>query len=116
MKHLIIACLVLLCNAATSAEATEIKFIKAEAGQDWRSVVIEPTASIDGNTISIFSDITIQNVQVAVKDMAGNVIYANTIAIPSKQNYSFSLDDIESGNYVLEVIYMNKYYYGYFVL
>lgn len=114
MKHLLIACLALFCSATSWAE--EIKFIKSEAGQDLRSIVIEPTASIDGNTISIFSIITIQDVQVTVKDMAGNIIYTNIIAIPSKQHYSFSLDDIESGNYVLEVIYMNKYYYGYFAL
>ena len=114
MKHLLIACLALFCSATSWAE--EIKFIKSEAGQDLRSIVIEPTASIDGNFISIFSDITIQNVQVAVKDMMGNVIYSNTIAIPAKQHYSFTLDNVESGDYVLEVTYAYKYYYGYFAL
>lgn len=114
MKHLLIACLALLCSATSWAES--IKFIKAEAGQEWRSITFEPTASIDGNLIIIYSDITVQNVQVAVKDMAGNVVYTSTITIPAKQHHSFTLDNVESGDYVLEVTYADKFFYGYFII
>lgn len=114
MKHLLIACLALLCSATSWAES--IKFIKAEAGQELRSITFEPTASIDGNTISISSAITVQNARVAVKDMAGNVVYNSTITIPARQHYSFSLNNVESGDYVLEVTYADKFFYGYFII
>lgn len=115
MRHLLLTCIILLVPICSWAKE-EIKFIKEEMPEDLRSIVIEPTASIDGNIICIFSDITIQNVQVAVKDMAGNVIYTSTIAIPAKQHYSFTLDNVESGDYVLEVTCADKYFYGYFAL
>lgn len=114
MKHLLIACIALLC--ATFSWAENIKFIKSERGEDLRSIVIEPTASQDGNTISISAPITIQGVQVAVKDIMGNVIYTNTIAIPANQHYSFMLDNADDGDYILEVTYGDKYFYGYFTL
>lgn len=114
MKHLLIACIALLC--ATSSWAENIKFIKAERGEDLRSIVIEPTATQDGNAISISFPISIQNVQVVAKDIMGNVIYTNTIAIPANQPYSFVLDNADDGDYILEVTYGDKYFYGYFTL
>ena len=94
----------------------EIKFIKAERTEDRRSIVIEPTANQEGNIISISCDFPLQNVQVAVKDAIGNTIYTNTISIPAKGHYSFSLDNVENGSYILEVTFGDNYYYGYFTL
>lgn len=114
MKHLLIACIALLCTTFSWAE--NIKFMKGEKGEELRSIVIEPTASQDGNTISISVPVDIQNVQVVAKDIMGNVIYTNTIAIPANQPYSFMLDNADDGDYILEVTYGDKYFYGYFTL
>lgn len=116
MKRLLFTSLALLFICTSLVHASSIRLVKEDAPLDRRSIVIEPTASQDGNTISISAPITIQGVQVAVKDIMGNVIYTNTIAIPANQHYSFMLDNADDGDYILEVTYGDKYFYGYFTL
>lgn len=116
MKQFIFACITFLFAFQSLAQAVDIKFIKAEAGEDLRSVSFEPTATIDGNIISISMTVPFNDVKVVVKDMAGNVVYSETVNIPAGQPYSFALDNVEEGNYVLEVTIWRKNYYGYFTL
>ena len=116
MKHLFFTCIALLFAVQTWAELEDIKFIKAERPEDYRSIVIEPTASVDGNTISLSAPLTLNSVRVVVKDMAGYAVYTNTVTIPAKGHYSFSLDNVENGDYILEVTIGDDYFYGYFAL
>lgn len=117
MKHLFLICVMLSLSISSWAKIQEdIKFIKAERTEDRRSIVIEPTATQEGDVIFISCDLPLQNVQVAVKDAIGDIIYTNTISIPAKGHYSFSLDNAESGSYILEVTIGDSYYYGYFTL
>lgn len=116
MKHLLFTLFTVIFASTSLVHAESIKLLKDEAPRDLRSIVIEPTAAIDGSNISIYSVITIQNVQVSVKDMMGSVIYSTTITIPADQHYSFTLDGAENGDYMLEVTYEDKHFYGYFTL
>lgn len=116
MKRLLFTSLTLLFICTSLVHAVNIRLIKEDAPLDRRSIVIEPTAIQDGNIISISFPVDIQNVQVVAKDIMGNVIYTNTIAIPANQPYSFMLDNADDGDYILEVTYGDKYFYGYFTL
>lgn len=115
MKHFIFACVTLLFAFQSIAQAIDIKFIPEETAEDLRSVSISPTASLNGNIISISTAVTLFNMSVVVKDMTGNAVYSETITIPTKQ-HSFVLDNVENGDYILEVTFGDKYFYGYFKL
>lgn len=116
MKRLLITFLTLIVVSTSLVHAVDIKLLKEDAPRDLRSIVIAPTAALDGSTISIYSVMTIQNVQVSVKDMMNNVIHTSTVTIPADQHHSFMLDGAENGDYILEVTYGDKYFYGYFTL
>lgn len=116
MKHFIFVCISFLFAFQSLVQATDIKFIKAEATEDLRSISFQPTATLDGNIISISTTVPFSDVKVVVKDMTGNAVYSETIIIPAGQPYSFVLDNAEEGDYVLEVTIWRKNYYGYFTL
>lgn len=116
MKHFIFACITFLFAFQSLAQAIDIKFIPEEATEDLRSVSFKPTATLDGNIISISTTVPFSDVKVVVKDMIGNAVYSETIIIPAGQPYSFVLDNAEEGDYVLEVTIWRKNYYGYFTL
>lgn len=116
MKRLLFTLFTVVFASTLLVHAESIRLQKDEAPRERRSIVIAPTAALDGSTISIYSVMTIQNVQVSVKDMMGNVIYTSTITIAADQHYSFTLDGAENGDYILEVTYDDKRFYGYFTL
>ena len=116
MKSLLIGCICLLASISVWAEETNIKFVKEDMGEfDIRSVFIDPTATQDNNIINIYSAMTLENVQVTVKDMEGNVVFSDVITIPAGQRYTFTLSE-ESGNYTIELQYQKKLYHGCFMI
>lgn len=90
----------------------------SDYSKDWhiedRSLTITPTATYDRNAIYISSILLIEDMQVIVKDKHGYIVYSNIITIPSKQCYSFTFDCHDSEEYIIEIAYDNKWYYGYF--
>lgn len=94
----------------------KIKIIlsKTEEKVQERSVIIEPTAYYEANTIYLQSDILIEELQVTIKDKEGNVISSEIIFLSPEQSYDFSLGDIENGIYLLELNDGENGYYGYF--
>ncbi len=116
MKHFIFACITLLFAFQSLAQAIDIKFIPEETAEDLRSISVKPTASLNGNIISISAPVTLSNVSVVVKDMTGNAVYSETIAIPARQYYSIVLDNVEDGDYTIEVTFGDKYFLGYFTI
>lgn len=82
-----------------------------------RSLSVDPTAIHDGNTVSIYyAEYQLCNIQVTVKDLSGNTVYSNVISVSYNQPYSFTLNNVGSGKYVLELKYESKSLYGYFYL
>lgn len=81
--------------------------------KDSRSITIVPTATIDKNTLRIYSDIPINDVSIILKDKSDNVIYSNTSMIASRC-HTFEIYDLSEGNYTLEIEFGETSYYGYF--
>lgn len=68
--------------------------------KDERSVSIEPTATIDENTICIYSDVTISGLQVSIKDNMGNVVYSYKDMTPSRC-HTLEVYELPTGEYTL---------------
>jgi len=113
MKRLLITCITLLVAiTSTLAAERDIKLNKEdEAGT--RSTSIELTARHDNNIIYIYSNRT-QNIKITVKDLSGNIIYSNIATVVVGQRFSFILNNVEDGEYNIELSYDKDYWRGFF--
>lgn len=98
-------------------KATERKIIlynctdKENRVQDIRSISIVPTATIDGNSIRVYTDIAVEEIQVEVEDANGNTIYTNS-SMTSSKLHLFEISSLEQGEYTLEITIGDENYYG----
>ncbi len=116
MKHLLLGCfLILFCLNIFPDEVN----IDLERGvhANTRSLSVVPTVTHNENILHIYSsDYLLENLQITVKDLSGNVVYSNTVNVSYHQPYSFILINAESGQYEIELSYGTKLFYGYFSL
>ena len=84
------------------------------SSDETRSLVTEPTANHEGNTIYLQSDVFIKELQVTVKDEKRNIIFSEFISLSSQQSYALSIGDAKEGIYILELNDGKEEYYGYF--
>lgn len=83
--------------------------------KDNRSLTIAPTASHDGNVITIYSEKTLEGVGIYVVDAQGVILYsAEESALLG--NYTFALDGHPKGTLVLVIQTNEEYYEGEFSL
>ncbi len=116
MKQLLLGFLFTLFCINALGEEVNIELEK-KGHIDTRSLSVNPTATHDGNAVSIYyADYLLTNLQVTVKDLFGSTIYSNVISVSYNQPYSFVLNNVESGEYLLELSYENKSLYGYFYI
>jgi hypothetical protein len=115
MKRLLTIFCLLLFAITSWAEKVKIKLHQlGEKYEDDRSISVEPSASHDGNTIYLYSDIPLEKLQVTIKDGAGRIISSEVIPMFPQQPYSFSIGNVENGVYTLELYDGKEEYYGYF--
>lgn len=112
-RLLIIICSCLLYIGLCSAK-TKIYLERKQKNSQTRSLVTEPTANHEGNTIYLQSDVSIKELQVTVKDEKGNIISSEFISLSSQQSYAFSIGGAKEGIYILELNDGKEEYYGYF--
>ncbi|MDE6347515.1 MAG: DUF3244 domain-containing protein [Bacteroides sp.] len=80
---------------------------------DKRSIALIPTATIDGNTIRIYTNLAVSGLQMSIKDEAGNVVYSN-IGMESSRCHTFEVHDLPEGEYILEFEIGEDSFYGIF--
>ncbi|MCI1648720.1 MAG: DUF3244 domain-containing protein [Bacteroides sp.] len=116
MKRLLSICVFILLGLSVGAEEVNIQLSRHKDDDvDTRSLIIEPTATHDEDVVHIYyDDYLLENLQITVKDSSGNVIYSNIASVSCNYSYSFILNNIESGEYMLELSYGNNFLYGYF--
>lgn len=83
--------------------------------KDKRSITLNPTATIDGNTIRIYTDVTISGLHTSIKDSMGNIVYTYNDMTPSRC-HTFEVYDLPEGEYILEVEIGEESYYGDFII
>lgn len=116
MKRLLIIFCVFVSAISSWSTEVNIKFIEVESiyQENDRSLSLQPYASHDGNIIHLYSDFPIETMQVTVKDSMGNILSWETIALNPEQPYTFSIGDVATGVYMLELNDGRNKYRGYF--
>jgi len=115
MKHFIVIFIALIMSTSMSyAEEKKIETNKEQWHKEIRSTSFIPTITHDSNTLYIYSDIVIENLHITVRDTTGMILYSNTVTISNTQRYSFTINDMNEGEFLIELTHENKYLYGYF--
>lgn len=118
MKHLFILLLTLISSTCFAQQTTTTTDIPLQGGgkEEWpidnRSLVITPKASHDGNILYLSADACISDMQIVVKDAAGNVVFSTVTTLLGQA--TFVLSDVSSGDYFIELQYGDQYLYGWF--
>ena len=81
--------------------------------KDDRSLPIMPTATHDGNIISIYSDMPIEKLEIAIKDTYKNIIHS-AIIIGYSKCHTFELPRLPKGKYTIELTIGEESFYGHF--
>lgn len=119
MKQLLFICTFLLLCINSLAKEVVIELYRnyypEDKAKDNRSITLEPTATIDGNTISIYSDVTISGFQMSIKDNLGNIVYSYN-DMTSSRCYTLEVYDLPEGKYVLEFNIGKDSFYGNFII
>ena len=80
--------------------------------KDERSLSFAPEASHDGHTVSVYSYVPMEEIQISVLDEVGNVVYEDTVA----GNCSFTLGSQVKGELTLLLETKDAVYKGIFYL
>lgn len=118
MRILLLLMSFFFCNNIL-AEEVEIALHCGNNKKDWvkdkRSITLVPTATIDENTIRIYTDVAVSELQLSIKDSMGNVVYTCSDMTPS-QCHTFEVNALLEGEYMLEIEIGDESFYGYFSL
>lgn len=99
---------------------TEKSEISLETG-GWRPTTRSldgdvPTLYLYGNAILIDSSVTLDNLEIIISDLVGNIKYDSYITAYAGTEYVYSIMGLEAGSYKVELKQATKYLYGYFAL
>lgn len=115
VKTLLVFIAFLCCNIVGAQEVT-ITLYKGnndgERNKDKRSISLVPTATIDRNTINVYTNVTISSLQMSIKDSMGNIVYSNN-SIETSRCHTFGIYDLPEGEYILEIKIGDVSFYGY---
>ncbi|MDE5710394.1 DUF3244 domain-containing protein [Bacteroides sp.] len=116
-KYLLLIVGILCCIGMKAAERDIPIYGCSDIEEKWhedkRSITLIPTATIDENTIRIYTNVGVSELQMFIKDEAGNVVYSNS-SMESSQCHTFEVPELPKGEYVLEFEIGEEAFYGYF--
>lgn len=79
--------------------------------KDRRSITLEPTATIDENTVRIYTDVAVSELQLSIKDSMGNIVYTYN-DMTALRCHTFEVYGLQTGEYILEIEIGDESFYG----
>lgn len=79
-----------------------------------RSFFDAPHLYIENNKLYIASEFQLENISIQIKDLSGGILYSTVTTILPGTNFPVSLDNITTGNYLIELRQGDNYLVGYF--
>lgn len=81
--------------------------------KDTRSIMLEPTASLNGNALCISTNLPVEYLQVVVIDSYNNTVYSSNDTACSR-SHNFELSPLPEGEYIVELMIGDEIFYGIF--
>ncbi|WP_288948192.1 DUF3244 domain-containing protein [uncultured Bacteroides sp.] len=117
-KYLLLVLGIFCCMSIKAIEEDIPLYRTSDSKGNWdkdkRSITLIPTATIDGNTIRIYSDVTISGLQTSIKDSMGNIVYSYN-DMTSSRCHTFEVYSLYEGEYTLELKIGEDSFYGNFI-
>lgn len=116
MKRLFFICISYLFCINCLADETVIRFYKSDSDEkvkDKRSLSLEPTSSLNGNTLCIHTNLPVEYLQIVVTDSFNNTVYSNNDATCSR-SHIFELNTLPKGEYIVSLTIGDESFYGHF--
>lgn len=115
MKCLLIIFFASVLSIISLDNQVDIALTKSEVERNIdRSISIELSASHNDNTICIYSNILLDELQATIKNAIGDILTSKVISVFPNQAFTFSIENIENGIYILELNDGKNEYQGYF--
>ena len=86
-----------------------------DRAKDNRSISLETTAFLNENTLCIYTNLPVENLQIAITDSYNNPVYSNNGTACSR-SHTFELNTLPKGEYIVELIIGDDFFYGYFTV
>ena len=102
-----------MSTSISFAEEKKIETNKALWHKEMHSSTCIPTITHDNNIFHIYSTIILENLHITVRNTTGMILYSNTVTISNTQRYSFKIDGMNEGEFLIELTHENEYLYGY---
>lgn len=118
MKQLITTLFLVICGVFCTQNmfADRIPTKGKWGPQDIKSLFpAPPTASIEGNILTIEFASPLENLTIQVKDISGKIVYEESVSATSPEAYSIPLN-VESGEYTLVLAHRYGYLTGSFII
>ncbi len=120
MKKNVFVFIVMICSCIALAASSNLKNTPLTTNNDnWghqtRSVLSVPELYQNSDTIFIYSDYTLYNVNVTITDGNNETIQSDIITVTGGEEYPY-LVDVAGGTYKITLTQGNKYLYGYFTI
>lgn len=111
--------LILLSQTVVSlAEEKPIKVDKDKWTAIRRTLLIPPVLTHVDNTVFLYSDLPLENMEVTVTDASGQIAYMDilTVGAGAGETISFTFDVSMESEYLIEIRHAGKYLCGWFEL
>lgn len=116
MKRIFFICIIFSFCMNCLASEVSIQLYKApheNKVEDDRSISLEPTASLNGDALYIYTNLPVEDLQIVVTDSYNNPVYSNNDT-PCSRSHNFELNTLPKGEYIVELTIGDEIFYGYF--
>lgn len=114
MKPLFIIIGFLFCTSIWAGEITlYCENSNTKRLKDKRSLSLEPTAFLNGNTLCIYTNLPVESLQIEVTDSYNNTVYSAN-GVTYSRSHNFDLSGLSEGEYTVELTIGDEKFYGHF--
>lgn len=114
MKPLFIIIGFLFCTSIWAGEITlYCENSNTKRLKDKRSLSLEPTAFLNGNTLCIYTNLPVESLQIEVTDSYNNTVYSAN-GVTYSRSHNFDLSGLSKGEYTVELTIGDEKFYGHF--
>ncbi|MDL2212622.1 DUF3244 domain-containing protein, partial [Bacteroides sp. OttesenSCG-928-N06] len=79
-----------------------------------RTLPIPPVLAHVDNTVFLYSDLPLENMEVTVTDASGQIVYMDILTVGAGETISFTFDVSMESEYLIEIRHAGKYLCGWF--
>lgn len=114
MRAIWIGFIFIICPCSLYSQTTIKITQKKWNAEEERSLSYLPLLRQEGDIITIYSDVLLEDLLIEIRDLSGTLISQDIITVPAGTTYSIDITNLTSGDYTFKISQEGKYIIGYF--